>query len=484
MNSIINNNNITKSFAWKFSEVFLSQGVKFLIQILLARILCPEDFAVVAILMAIISFADIFVNSGISTAIIQKKELEKEDISTIFTFSLSIAMLMYGVLYISAPWFQLFFNMDSLIWPMRVLSFVIILNSINSIQTAMYQRNMDFRLLFFRNLLSIPLSGVVALCMAIKGYGVWALVAHTICNVLFSIIVMSISNKYPIYLGFSLARWKNVWSFSSKILAGSLLNKVYNNSRTFFIGKLYTPLDLAFFDKAYLYTNFLVQVATTSVSAVLLPVLSRKQDNICDVKSTLRKSVRITIFFLFPTLFLLAALSEPFVRIVLTEKWIGSVIYFKIFCILYLPSCFIQIDKQALYSVGKSGCCLIYECANCLLNIVVLLCVIDRGVLNIAVSAMFVEVISAIFMIHLSKSVFGYTYNERFGDILKPLTGSIIMFIFLTVLQVKILITIYTIIPVFCLGILLYWNCEVLLRNDVVDTVSFILKSKIITRRS
>lgn len=213
-------------------------------------------------------------------------------------------------------------------------------------------------------------------------------VAHTVCNVLFSVIIMTILNKDMMYFGFNAACLKEVWDFSSKLLLSNLLNKIYNSTRTFLIGKLYMPVDLAFFDKAYTYTNFMVQVATTSVSSVLLPVLSRKQNCFNDVKNTLRRSISMSVFFMFPILTLLYVFSESLVSILLTDKWMGSVVYFKIFCVLYIPSCFIQIDKQALLSVGKSGYWLMYEFVNCFLNILVLVLVVTKGVIYIAFSAM------------------------------------------------------------------------------------------------
>ena len=293
LNTDINKAKVVSSLTWKLFERFVSQGLSLAIQIILARLLLPEDFGSLAIIVAITNYAAIFVQSGIATALIQKKDLDDKDVSTVLISCLILASAFYTILFVAAPFIANAFESDILVPTLRIQSLVLFLNAINSVQTAILSRKMQFKRLFVRSLIAVPVSGIVGIAMAYLGFGLWSLVMYNLSNMLVVVLVMNIGNDLRTKLGFSMEKARTIYSFSSKILVTSFVSGGYDLMRTMAIGKKYNTNDLAFYDKAYSYSYYVVNILNSSISSVMLPTFSKKQDDINEIKLIARRSTKL-----------------------------------------------------------------------------------------------------------------------------------------------------------------------------------------------
>ena len=349
----VNRGRVAKSFFWKILERFFSQGISFLVQIVLARILMPEDFGSLAIIVAFTSYAMIFVSSGITTTVIQKKGLDRKDLSTLMTYTLGMASLFYAVLFFLAPLIATYYNVPILQPTLRVLAITLFLQGINSVQTGLLQRQMSFRQLFVRTMIAAPIAGFIGIFLALKGFGLWSLVVHTIANQVLVIIVMSFDKDCRIPLGFSRAKMKEIFPFTSKIMLTFATSGLFDLIRTSMIGKKYTREDLAFYDKGVTYSSYVTMLINQSMGSVLLPAFSRNQDSIDKLRGMARRSVKVTSFIMIPVLVAVAVMAKPLIVVLLTEKWLPCVPFLVIYCILRIPGPILNIDKQVFYALGK-----------------------------------------------------------------------------------------------------------------------------------
>lgn len=338
------------SLLWKGGERAMVQGLGLLIQVFLARLLLPKDFASLAIINAIINYLGIFVQSGLSIAVVQKKELTKKDLSTLTSISLLVALILFVGLYLLAPFVSLYYGMDELIWPIRVMGISLFLFSFNSIQTGLLTRKMMFRSIFFRSMLATPVSGIIGIGMAYMGMGIWALVGYYLSNILAVVIFMNMIPELRLKLGFSLKSAKEIYGFSMKIVGTNLISAGGDTIRTMTIGKVFSPEKLAFYDRGYSYSALVTQVVNTSLSTVLLPVFSRQQDDIQKMRDMARRSVSMSAFVMIPILTFVAVAAKPLVSLILSDKWLPCAVFLSLFCILRIPGIITSIDKDALVS--------------------------------------------------------------------------------------------------------------------------------------
>lgn len=424
----INKSVVVSSLKWKFVERCFSQIAGLVVQIVLARLLLPADFGSLAIIAAIVSYLGIFVQSGLSAAVIQKKKLDEGDVSTLITCSMLIALVMYVGLFIGAPYISRYYEMPGLTWPIRVLGIGLFLSALNSVQTGILTRQMRFKTLFLRSAVAIPLSGFVGIVMAYLGFGIWALVAHTLLNTLIIIIFMNMLPDLRITFGFCYQKAKEIYSFSLKILMTNLISGFGDTIRTMSIGKKYTAGDLAFYDKAYTYSHMVTNMVNSTVSGVLLPTFSRKQDDIDSLKSMARRSIALSAYAMIPCLAIVMLIAYPLIDLLLTEKWLPCVPYMMIFCLLRMPGCITSVDRQVYLALGKSQIGLYYEIFILTANLVMLYITIPMGVMSIAIGALTVEMIGSFMVFVISYFVYKYSLWERLKDLLPTIIITCIMY--------------------------------------------------------
>lgn len=425
----ISNQKVVSSLWWKMLERVFTQGINLVVQIVLARILLPDDFGSLAIIVAITNYAALFVQSGLGTAIIQKEKLEKGDVETLLTASLSIALLFYILLFYFSTWISSFYNSPNLIWPLRIQALVLFLNAVNAIQTALLSRDMNFKTLFYRSVIAVPVAGAVGIFMAYNGFGLWSLVAHNLMNMLVVVIVMAVGVKMPLRLGFNFNSAKQLYSFSGKILLANLISGGGDTIRTMVIGKKYSRADLSYYDKAYTYSNYITHIVIGTIQSVILPVFSRSQNDIVTLKNMTRRSIGVTAFIMFPVLFWVAAAAQPLVLLLLTEKWAPCIPFLMIFCFLRINGCISSIDKQVYFALGRSDIGMYYELFFLVANISVLYFTVRMGVMAIALGYLLLEIAGTFILFCVSSRVFDYSLNERVKDLIRPLFNSGVLFI-------------------------------------------------------
>lgn len=475
----INKSSVVSAIIWKALERTFSQGLNLLIQIVLARILLPEDFGAVAILSAIIGYASIFVQAGLGTALIQKRQLEEKDVNTLFTGSMVIASFFYVVLFLIAPFIANRYQMPNLVWSFRVLSLTLFLGAINSIQTALFTRQMRFKAIFFRSLLAIPISGAIGIMMALNGYGLWALIGQSLVNNIVIVVYMSLDKKIIIHWGFSKDSAKQLYSFSGKILLSGLVSGFSDTCRTMVIAKRYSTKDLAYYDKAYSYSSLVTQIVSLTISNVMLPTFSRAQDNRKSLLLMVRKSVRMTSFVMFPVLLCLCAASKPFIIVLLTEKWAPAVPFFMLFCIFRMPGLISGIDKQLYYSLGNSSISLYYEIGLLIAQITALFITVPISVPAIAIGAFIVEMFGNIVLYTISDIKYGYKWNDRISDLKKPFLNGLIAASLVYSVSLLRYSYIITLIIQVVVGVVSYYVLSKITRDNCLLELNSLLREKI-----
>lgn len=417
------------SFFWKAGERLAGQGIALLVQIILARLLLPEDFACLAIINAILNYLGLFVHCGLSIAVVQKKELTKIDLATLTSISLIVALVLFILLFILAPTISNFYNLGDIAWPIRVMGVSFFLYSFNSIQTGLLTRNMKFKTLFYCGLLATSLSGILGVLLAYSGFGVWALISYNIAGILLSVIFMNMIPGLRLSIGFSWKSAKELYSFSLKILGTNLISAGGDSVRTLAIGKAYSPNQLAFFDRGLIYSNLVTQVVNASLSSVLLPTFSRSQEDIEHLRGMVRRSVGVSSFIMIPLLVFVAIAAKPLVGLVLSEKWLPCAIFLSIFCILRIPGIITSIDKQVFYALGKSQIGLYYEIGLLVANLISLIIMISYGPLAIALGFTVIEYIGNFVLCIVASKVYGYTIIDRTKDVVISVLYSVFLFI-------------------------------------------------------
>lgn len=458
-----------KNLGWKFMERMSAQLVQLIVLIALARILSPSDFGTVAMVTIFIIFANVLIEGGFSSALIQKKDADDVDFSTVFYFSLVFSILLYAILYFSAPSISAFYGVGyQILTPvLRVLGLQVIIFAVNSVQQAYVQRQMMFKNFFWATLVGTITSAFIGLFMAYSGYGIWSIVGQQLtASVINTLTLYYVTRKLPI-LAFSLEKLKSLFNYGVKLLGASLLVTGFQELRTLIIGKLYTAQDLAFFDRGKQFPSLIVTNINSSIGAVLFPKMAKEQDSIEQIKNTSRISIRFSSYIMCPIMCGLASVSEPFVRIVLTEKWIDCVPLMQWFCIVYFFMPIHTANMQALKAIGRSDTYFKLELVKKIIELVSLFVVvwisIDAIVINMAILTTLFTAVNAYPNYNLIK----YSYKEQIADILPATTMSMIMLIVILTFNHFVVLKDWTILFVdIIIGLVLYFGLSVLMNNQ------------------
>lgn len=422
-------NGIKGGLFWSFGERITAQLVSTIVTIVLARLLDPTHYGIISIVTVFITFCNVFVTSGMGSAIVQKKEVNDEDYNTAFFISLSIAVILYVVLFFAAPFIADFYEMRDLKWVLRIMALRLPLASINSIQQAHVQRAMQFKRFFIATLFGTVLSGFVGIALALSGFGVWALVAQYLTNTTVDTIVLFFVEKWIPKFQFSVEKAKSIYSFGWKVLATDLVYTVEEDIRSLIIGKVFGSADLAYYDQGKKYPSILVNNLNSAINKVMLPAYSRSQDDLDNLKRMLRKSIAVGIFVLAPVLIGFAAVSDSFISVILTDKWMFCSPYIKIFCIIYLTRPLETACHQALLAIGRSDIVLrIMIAINAVALAAVFIAVFGfNSVFLIAVGSLISSFVSLACFMGYSNKLISYHLREQLEDIGPALFSSVIM---------------------------------------------------------
>lgn len=369
----VKNRNILSNFLWRFAERCGAQLVSFVVSIVLARILSPEDYGTIALVTVFTAILQVFVDSGLSTALIQKKDADELDFSSVFYFNFSMCLVLYAGMFIAAPYIAIFYEDMALTFIIRVLSLTIVISGVKGIQQAYVSRNMLFKRFFFSTIGGTIFSAILGIGLAYAGYGVWALVAQQLSNTMIDTLILWITVKWKPKKEFSWKRLRTLFSYGWKLLVSSLLDTVYNNLRNLIIGKMYSSSDLAYYNQGDKFPKIIVTNINTSIDSVLLPTMSNEQDDRNRIKSMTRRAIKTSTYVMAPLMMGLAFCAEPIVRIVLTDKWLPCVPFLRLFCISYMFWPVHTANLNAIKAVGRSDWFLKLEIIKMVVGLVFLL---------------------------------------------------------------------------------------------------------------
>ncbi len=421
---------VITSLIWKFLERIGTQGVQFIVAIVLARLLSPADFGLIALVTVFVAIANVFVQSGLNTALIQKKNADNLDFSTVFYTGLAVAILLYGVLCVGAPVIADFYNGQTKLIPViRVLGLMLLLGAVNSVQEAYVARNMMFRKLFYRSVGAIIPSGMFGVMLAYLGYGIWALVGQQLMNSFLMCVIMWFTVKWRPQLMFSFTRFKGLFSFGWKLLCSALLDTLYRDIRDLIIGKMFTPADLGFYNRGSQFPKLIIANINSSIQSVLLPSLSTVQDDKTRLKSLARRSIKTSAFLILPMMAGLAAVANPLTLVLLGEKWLPAVPFIQICCFSYAFWPIHTTNLSAINAVGRSDVFLKLEIIKKSYGLAVLALAIwlFRSPIGIAMSAAVVAPLGSFVNAYPNKKLLNYGFGEQMKDFLPSFILSIVM---------------------------------------------------------
>lgn len=468
---------VMSNFIWRLGERYFAQIVQFIVSIVLARILMPEVYGTVALITVFITILQVFIDSGLGNALIQKKDADDVDFSTVFYFNLIMCSFLYLLIFLFAPVIANFYNNSSLTPVIRVLSISLIISGLKNVQQAYISRNFQFKKFFWATLGGTIISAFVGILLAIKGYGVWALVGQNLTNLFIDTLLLWITVKWRPKFAFSYKRLKGLFGYGSKLLASSLLDTTYTNLRKLIVGKKYSSSDLGYYEQGEKFPVVIVSNVNTAIDSVLLPAMSKEQDNKEQIKSMTRRAIKTGTFVISPLMIGLAVVASGVVRLVLTEKWLFCVPFLQIFCIEYLFYPIHTANLNAIKAIGRSDTFLWLEVIKKVMGVTVLLISMQISVLAIAISTIFTSIVSIVINSFPNKKYINYSLWEQVKDIFSNLYIAIIMGLCVWLISLIPMNYILLMFIQVISGIIIYFDLAFLLKNESLNYIIKIIKN-------
>lgn len=463
------NDKIVSSFIWRFLERWGAQGVTFIVSIILARILEPEVYGTLALVTVFTTLLQVFIDSGLGTALIQKKDADDLDFSTVFWFNLVVCLVLYVGMYACAPMISRFYNYPDLTIVIRVLSITLIVSGVKGIQQSYVARNLLFKRFFFSTLGGTLGAAVLGIFMAYRGFGVWALVAQYLFNNIVDTIILWATVKWRPKWIFSFERFKQLFNYGWKILLSSLLDTFYNEIRSLIIGKFYTSKDLAFYDKGKQFPEVAVVNINSSMNSVLLPVLANRQDDLEAVKAATRRVIRMSSYIIWPMMVGLAVVAPNFVTIVLTDKWLPATFYVQILCFTNAFQPLQTTNLSVIKALGRSDLHLKMEVIKKLIAIAIVIISAFFGVKAVAIGALIYSLIATCINSYPNKKLINYSYSEQIRDIIPFIIMSLVMGVFVYLVGLLNVRTIVAFTLQIIVGVVVYLIISIITKIETFD---------------
>ena len=480
----MNGQNIKKKVisgaVWKFAERIIAQAVSLIVSIIIARLLNPSDYGVVSIVTVFFSFANVIISGGLNTALIQKKEADKDDYNTVFTISFILAIFLYLALFLTAPFIAKIYKQPILVSIIRVLGFSLPIYALKSVVCAYISANLQFRKFFFATLGGTLTSAVVGIFMALNGFGAWALVAQQLTNTVIDTLILFLVTKLKLSFKMTFNRVKGLVQYGYKILLSSLLGVTVNQINPLFIGLKYKSADLSFYTKGRSFPETLSSSMTYTISSVLFPALSKYQDDKERLLQCTRLYMRIASFVVFPVMLGFAGIAENFVLILLGEKWLPTVYYIQIASIATMFDVVAAGNCETIKAMGRSDIFLKIEVIKKIGYFItlILFLVFSNSPRVLAISLLVCTVIQVVVNSIPNRKLIVYKGIQQIKDIFPNFFIAIIMF-FVVEIVGKIQINA---IAVLCLqiltGMLVYLLIAILTKNKAISILVNIIKKR------
>lgn len=473
------NQKVINNFLWRFLERCGAQGVTFIVSIVLARLLDPSVYGTIALVTVFTTIMQVFVDSGMGTALIQKKDADDLDFSSVFWFNLVMCSVLYIIMFMIAPLIAAFYKMPELTPIVRVLSLILVISGVKNVQQAYVSRHMMFKRFFFSTLGGTIGAAIVGIAMAYLGYGVWALVAQMLFNATVDTMILWITVKWRPKKCFSIDRLISLFSYGWKLLLSSLIDTVYNDLRQLIIGKIYSSSDLAQYNRGKQFPQLIVTNINTSIDSVLLPTMSKAQDDPAIVKNMTRRSIKTSTYIMMPFMVGLAVCAEPLVDLILTEKWLPCVFFLRIFCFTYAFYPIHTANLNAIKAMGRSDLFLKLEIIKKIVGVIAIASTMFISVEAMAWSLLITSILSQIINAAPNKKLMNYSYLEQLKDMLPQIGLSLAMGVLVYCVQFIGLSDIITLLIQISIGALLYWFGSKLFHIDSYEYLITTIKGLI-----
>lgn len=416
-----------KGFVWSAVDRFSGQAIQFVFSILIARLLMPEDYGVIAMLGIFLAVSQTFIDSGFGTALIRKVDRTEADFSTVFYFNIAVALILYLFLFLLAPVIARFYDTPLLEPVTKVISLSLIISSLSGIHNSKLSIAIDFKTKAKASVLSALLTGIVGLWMAYAGYGVWALVIQNLCLRTVWTLMMWGLVKWRPQLIFSWKSFKELFSFGSKLLASGLLDTIYNNLYTLVIGKVFSPTTLGVYSKANSLAQFPSFNITSVIQTVSFPVLSTIQNEEERLTNAYKRLLKLSAFTVFPLMVGLAAVADPFIMIILTEKWAETIPLLQIVCFSMMWYPIHTINLNILQVKGRSDYFLKLEVIKKIQGVLFLCITVPMGITAMCYGNIINTLINLLWNTYYTKKLIGYGFLEQMKDLMPILMHSLLM---------------------------------------------------------
>lgn len=460
------NTRVISGFIWRFMERVGAQLVQFIVSIVLARILDPSVYGTVALITVFTTIMQVFVDSGLGNALIQKKNADDIDFSTVFYTNICFCIFLYGVMWFTAPAIAHFYRQAELVPYIRVLSLTIVVSGVKNIQQAYVSRKMLFKRFFFATLAGTIGAAVLGITMALHGAGVWAIIAQQLFNLTVDTCVLWITVRWRPIRAFSFQRLKGLFSYGWKLLVSSLIDTGYNNLRQLLIGKIYSSSDLAYYNQGDKFPSVIVTNINTSIDSVLLPAMSSEQDHKDQVKNMTRRAIKTSTYIMAPLMIGLAACSKEVVALILTDKWLPCVPYLQIFCFTYMIWPLHTANLNAIKALGRSDMFLKLEIIKKCVGLTLLIITMRISVLAMAISLLFSGVCSLIINSWPNRKLLDYRVEEQIKDILPNIIMALVMGVGVYAIGMTPLPNLIKLIIQILAGLAIYYILSRITKND------------------
>ena len=467
------------SIIWKFLERICAKMVSLVVSIVLARILFPKDYSVISIVFIFIEIADVFINGGLNLSLIQKKDSDVGDYSTILFTNIVIATIFYITLFFCAPLIANIYDNQLLIPVLRVMGLLLYINAFKSIICAYVSNNMDFKKFFITTIIGTIISGVVGIALAMRGFGAWALVAQQLTNSFIDTVLLFGTNKLKLRFIFSFSKLKEHLSFGWKLFVSSIISTAYNEARPLIVGIKFTPTDLAFYNKGNQYPQIINSTINSTMASVMFPAMSKLNKDSNAVCSATRRYIRCSSFIMFPLMMGFAVVAGNFVEVVLTSRWLPIVPYLQIFCLFYMFNLIQVGNGVAINVMGRTDITLITEIIQkiCFTIIIVAFIFISKSPVVFALSNVVCTLVVTITKIIPSKKILGYKYRTQLADIIVNLFATSIMCVAVYLIGYLAINKLLLLLIQVMVGAIVYLAVNVVIKNKDLTYFLDILKS-------
>lgn len=464
---------------WSFVDRFSHQILQFFFSIFLARLLLPEEFGLIAMITVFIVIGNSFINAGFGHALIQKKNADKIDESSIFYFNLIIALFVSLILYNSSELISAFYNEPILNDIVKLLPLALIFNAFGLVQRTLLTKTLDFKTQMKASILTSLISGILAVYLALNGYGVWSLVTLLICTEFFNTLFLWIFCSWrPIFV-LSLDSLKSMFGFGSKLFIVSITNSIFTNIYLIVIGKIFSPSSLGFYHRAETFYKYPVVLINAVVSQVSFPVFSKIQENKASLRFFLKTSITEVAFITFPLMIGLIVVANPLIEIVLTEKWLPSVPYLQLFCIIGMLYPIQSINLNALNSLGRSDLYLKVDFINKAIIILIIFISYRFGIITMIIGQIINSFIAFYLYSFYNGKLLNYSFFLQIKDVFPTLLISLTMGVMVFLLKfLNIENQLLLLIIQICSGVMIYILLCYFTKNDSFINILNIIRTK------